>query len=770
MKKHLIIFFILFNSCSENLTETLDPIYKIPDNPISVLVIDDISQVNDNEKLLIQNFFDINLFEDEIIRAKKKLIYSKHKVGKDDVGKIILTEKSDEILNINVTDSINYDKKTIFIFEHNDDKYFLKKDLDYNVISNNKFLIENYTRNSSFSSNSNSKNFFDLFKIKSNNICVLISENFNSNKLNKLNIKVDEISDWINFEFEIKNNEIVIMGLSKIDKKSRNSLIFNKIKPSKSEIYKLIPENFVKFKSYTVNEQFFMNFSEIINQNTTMQFNIDSVFTTSSEVAIFNSVTDTIIILNNKLYDIEKNNILNFEKKYRDFKIYKNDSITTRINEFDEFNFLNKNIFISQIDNRILISNKVNSIEKLIAGNYNKSELLYNKELKEYIKNVPSKNSVIELIKIKKSKEIYDLWIKSSQIQDSIIYTSLYNSPIINDFKKNQTELILTKSFENDIKLGPQIIMNHKSGKKNIIVQDEKNHLILMDFLGNILWTKKFNNITSKIFQVDTYKNQRLQFLFTTSNELILLDINGNIVKKLEGKNKDYFENLSVFDYDLDKNYRYIFQNGNNLKMYNSDFKIVKGFKKNKLNYGLKDPVKHLRILNRDYLILKNSNDKISVLDRRGNVRIKVPDDLTFSTNLFKYNNGMIGLTNDEKIIRIDISGKLYDQTLSKNEKDLSAVNNSKITFGLNKLLVDGKEFILPFGNYDNLKIHGSQETHFYSIYDKDSKQIYLYDNQKIVNGFPIFSNSDIDFNSENNKIDIVFLGDYNEIQLYSIK
>ena len=147
------------------------------------------------------------------------------------------------------------------------------------------------------------------------------------------------------------------------------------------------------------------------------------------------------------------------------------------------------------------------------------------------------------------------------------------------------------------------------------------------------------------------------------------MDINGNIVKKLEGKNKDYFENLSVFDYDLDKNYRYIFQSGNNLKMYNSDFKIVKGFKKNKLNYGLKDPVKHLRILNRDYLILKNSNDKISVLDRRGNVRIKVPNELTFSTNLYKYDNGMIGFSNNEKILRIDISGKLYDQTLLKNEK-----------------------------------------------------------------------------------------------------
>ena len=121
----------------------------------------------------------------------------------------------------------------------------------------------------------------------------------------------------------------------------------------------------------------------------------------------------------------------------------------------------------------------------------------------------------MNLLKLKIKRNIY-LWIKSSQIQDSIIYTSLYNSPIINDFKKNQTELILTKSFENDIKLGPQIIMNHKSGKKNIIIQDEKS-FNSDGFSWNILWTKKFNNITSKIFQVDTYKNQRLQFLFTTT-------------------------------------------------------------------------------------------------------------------------------------------------------------------------------------------------------------------------------------------------------------
>ena len=108
-----------------------------------------------------------------------------------------------------------------------------------------------------------------------------------------------------------------------------------------------------------------------------------------------------------------------------------------------------------------------------------------------------------------------------------------------------------------------------------------------MEFDGKIIWSKKLNgSINSDIFQVDTYKNNKLQFLFSTSKELILLDINGDIVKKIKCNSKNYFKNLSVFDYDKNKNYRYVIQDANNLKMYNSSFEIVKGFKRTRLNNG----------------------------------------------------------------------------------------------------------------------------------------------------------------------------------------
>ena len=143
------------------------------------------------------------------------------------------------------------------------------------------------------------------------------------------------------------------------------------------------------------------------------------------------------------------------------------------------------------------------------------------------------------------------------------------------------------------------------------------------------------------------------------------MDINGNIVKKLKVIQQDFFENLSVFDYDNNKNYRYVFQNGNNLKMYNSSFEIVKGFKRT-IQLWLKEPLKHLRIMNKDYLILKENNDRILILDRRGNIRIKVPKDLFIKSSLFEYKNGLIGFDNKDNIVRIDLSGKISKQELFK--------------------------------------------------------------------------------------------------------
>ena len=86
--------------------------------------------------------------------------------------------------------------------------------------------------------------------------------------------------------------------------------------------------------------------------------------------------------------------------------------------------------------------------------------------------------------------------------------------------------------------------------KKNIILQDSDYNLIVLDMNGKETLRKKLNSkIISDIFQVDLYKNNRLQYSFLTEEEFLILDIKGNLVKKISHKKTSYEKIISVFDY-----------------------------------------------------------------------------------------------------------------------------------------------------------------------------------------------------------------------------
>ena len=82
-------------SCSEKNNENLDLILQIPDNPISVVTIDDYNKISYDEKNFLLEFFNTDLFDETIFETSKKLIYSNHKIGKGDIAKIIFLEKTE---------------------------------------------------------------------------------------------------------------------------------------------------------------------------------------------------------------------------------------------------------------------------------------------------------------------------------------------------------------------------------------------------------------------------------------------------------------------------------------------------------------------------------------------------------------------------------------------------------------------------------------------------------------------------------------------------
>ena len=69
------------------------------------------------------------------------------------------------------------------------------------------------------------------------------------------------------------------------------------------------------------------------------------------------------------------------------------------------------------------------------------------------------------------------------------------------------------------------------------MVQDNKNILYLISNEGEIIWEKDLKSkIIGDIFQIDLYKNGRLQYAFNTEKSLMILDKNGKEVKKVDHK------------------------------------------------------------------------------------------------------------------------------------------------------------------------------------------------------------------------------------------
>ena len=101
----------------------------------------------------------------------------------------------------------------------------------------------------------------------------------------------------------------------------------------------------------------------------------------------------------------------------------------------------------------------------------------------------------------------------------------------------------------------------------------------------------------------------------------------------------------------------------NETRMIDSKFKTVKGFKA-KHDKNISEPYKHIRVSNRDYIVGKNSNGKVSILNRRGSDRIRLPKDLTFSSHLYEYENGMVGLLPLMNSLKLIFQEKFQETTV----------------------------------------------------------------------------------------------------------
>lgn len=262
----------------------------------------------------------------------------------------------------------------------------------------------------------------------------------------------------------------------------------------------------------------------------------------------------------------------------------------------------------------------------------------------------------------------------------------------------------------------PVPVINHNTRERELFVQDDAHTVYLLNNSGRILWKQKIDGaINSEVYQVDALKNGKLQYLFSTSSRIYLIDRNGNPVTGFPQTLKSACEQgITVFDYDDSRTYR-IFAPCADQKVYLYDMKgaLVKGWNSPKSDKRIVSPVEHFRVEGKDYIVYADRY-RLYILDRKGKERVRVSTvfDLPDNTPLYlTKREGKTGIAfADAKgtVNFVDFSGKVqqvkcgeYETGFRMNTAD---VNN------------DGRdEFIFTSGG--SLAVYNQQGK---KIYEKE--------------------------------------------------
>ncbi len=325
--------------------------------------------------------------------------------------------------------------------------------------------------------------------------------------------------------------------------------------------------------------------------------------------------------------------------------------------------------------------------------------------------------------------------LQSFAFQFSSNDNMLYNNVLIkyNPVFKEKPHTVWESHLDTVINTKPTFVINHNNNKKEIFIQDLNNNIYLINKEGRILWKTKLNEkINSKIYQVDFYKNKKLQYLFSTKNYLHLIDRNGNYVERYPVRLKSStIAGMSVVDYDKNRNYR-IFVPTVDKKVYLYDIQgnIIPGWIFDKTEHIVRKPVQVFTQDGKDFVIFADTL-KTYIVNRKGETRINIKTPFVKSKNNIFYffaaknpENSYFVTTNSQgDIVKININGDISTTKIKE-------FTNSHY-FEFTDINGDGQKDYIFLDN-NKLEIYGQNKKNILE-YEFDNK----IDNKPVIYNFP---------------------------------
>ncbi len=802
--KLFLLASLLVYSCNNSDNEFVSLYSFLPEDSSVIVNINNLNntkEILDNNKLLpsvLSSTYEISAQLDLLSKKKsdKNGILSLSSFGKDEIAYTYI-RKSNSFDSIQENDILKntYLKSEIFL-EEADGNEVHKVIIDEYIISSNKdIILENIIRDfyskksnldSEFNKILNTSDFDEPFNIYTK------SYNLNSFKkeLTEMSFFPKSSTSWVAYDFKNSLENLYLTGITRISDSINGKIsILKNLAPSRTKTDKVIPNSFSTFLTFVINdsERFIFNFKDYLKFNDLFTENLN-----------FNSlnIVDEISFVE----DQEKFVILSLVNKEQIDNYF-------RLENFDD-NYNIKKINLSE-DVNILFRN----VDREISGEYAVllgDLLVITKSLSQIKKIINSQNINDNLgsnekylsFKEQKSDSYSFLWIGNNNSIDSKIINDYYIESEVYPYRsfsgrvnkniallefnlskaeiKTSDEDVYTEffvTFDQEIISDPKWLKNHLNNKFDIAFQDSDNYLNYLSNTGNLNWKKKLSGkIIGEIKQVDIYKNGRQQMMFRTNEKLYVLDRNGNEVKQLSFPINSNFSNIpiSIFDYEKNRNYRFLISVDNKINMYDSNGKIVSGFKPPIFESKIINNPVHIRINGKDYILVQLEDGSLKILDRRGRDRIIVDNKIQYSGNsIYSYLEQFTTTDKLGNLIKIDTKGNLIKENINLSvENFIDIVDNNIVYLNENRLTIKGINVELPFSKFSKPKIFIDSKTTLVSITDLTNNEIYLYrDNGKLVKGFPIKGSSVIDIKDSDNdgKLEIISAIDNFSIVSYEI-
>jgi hypothetical protein len=218
----------------------------------------------------------------------------------------------------------------------------------------------------------------------------------------------------------------------------------------------------------------------------------------------------------------------------------------------------------------------------------------------------------------------------------------------------------------------PQLVTNHNTGELEVFVQDANNNIYLINRAGKVLWKKAIDGaIMGDVYQVDLYKNNKLQLIFNTQQKVYLFDRNGEYVEQFpvaltakavngmflmgDKQNFQYFvacEDYKVYGYTA---------NGKPLQGWNPKPRV------GTITY----PLQFTTSQGKEYLILTNKDGTLLFYNRNGD-RIEKPIRLEaeFNQPFFVYEHNktfsLVNASSERILFSVNAKGEVKEITDEK--------------------------------------------------------------------------------------------------------